>query len=119
MGIESVKNILLNKDDNIPPAECIIEALRLCLNCSYLIFNNQHYLQLDGTAQGPRHISCSCGDIAMYSYYFKALSYVPAVKCWKRFHDDLFVLLEHSRNDLDSFFGCMNSINSSKQNTFC
>ena len=52
MGIESVKNILLNKDDNIPPAECIIEALRLCLNCSYLIFNNQHYLQLDGTAQG-------------------------------------------------------------------
>ena len=26
MAIESVNNILLNRDHNIPPAECIIEA---------------------------------------------------------------------------------------------
>ena len=78
MGIESVKNIFLNRYNNIPPAECIIEALELCLNCSDSIFNNQHYLQ------GP-HKSCSYIDIEMYSYDFKALSYVPAVKCWKVF----------------------------------
>ena len=29
MGIESVKNILLNRGGNTPPAECIIEALKL------------------------------------------------------------------------------------------
>ena len=29
MGIESVKNILLNRDDNITPSECIIKALRV------------------------------------------------------------------------------------------
>ena len=34
MAIESVKNILLNRDDNTPPGECIIEALELCLNCN-------------------------------------------------------------------------------------
>ena len=94
MGIESVKNILLNKDDNTPPAECIIEAIELCLNCNNSVFKNQHYLQVDGTAQGP-HLSCSYSDIAMYSYDLKALSYVPAVKCWKRFHDDMFVLWEN------------------------
>ena len=27
MGIESVKNMLLNRDDNIPPVECIVESL--------------------------------------------------------------------------------------------
>ena len=52
MGIESVKKILLNRDDDTPPAECIIEALQLFLNCNNLIFNNQHYWQVDGTAQG-------------------------------------------------------------------
>ena len=30
MGIESAKNILLNRDDNIPRTECIIGALGLC-----------------------------------------------------------------------------------------
>ena len=39
MGTEAVKNILLNRDNNIPPAECIIEALVLCLNCNNSIFN--------------------------------------------------------------------------------
>ena len=32
MGIESVKITLLNRDGNIPPAECIVEALELSLN---------------------------------------------------------------------------------------
>ena len=43
MGMETVKNILLNGDDNTPPAQCIIEALELCLNCSNSDFNNQNY----------------------------------------------------------------------------
>lgn len=34
MGIESVKNILLTRYDNIPPAGCIIEALELRFNCN-------------------------------------------------------------------------------------
>ena len=116
MGIESVRNILLNRDDNTPSAECIIEVLELCLNCNNSIFNNQYFLQVDGTAQGP-HMSCSYSDIAKYSYDLKTLSYVPAVKCWKRFPDDVFVLWEHSRDDLDKFFNFMNSIDSSKKNT--
>ena len=112
MRIESVKNILSNRDDNTPHAECIIEALELCLTCSKSIFNNQHYLQVDGIAQGP-HMSCSYCDIAMYPYDLKALSYVPAVKCWNSFCDDVFFLWEHSRDDLGKFFNFMNSIDSS------
>ena len=114
MGIESVKNILLNRDDDTPPAECIIEALELCLNCNNSVFNNQHYYIIYGTTQGL-HLSCSDSDIAMYFYNLKSLSYVLAVKCWKRFRDDVFVLWENFRYDLDSFFNFMNSIDLSKK----
>ena len=88
------------------------------MNCNNSVFNNQHYLQVDGTAQEPR-MSCSYSDIAKYSYHLKALSYVPAVKCCKRFCDDLLVLRKHSRNYLDNFFNFMNSIDSSKTLQFC
>ena len=107
MGIESVKNILLSRDDTITPAECIIEPLELCLNCNNSIFNNQHYLQVD--------MSCSHSNIVMYCCDLKAFSYVPAVKCWRRFRDDVFVLWEHSRDDLDNVFSFMNSIDSSEK----
>ena len=35
------------------------------------------------------------------------MSYVPTVKCWKRFRDGMFVFFEHSRGDLDNFFNFM------------
>ena len=38
MGTESAKNILLNRDDNIPPTECIIEALELELRNAFHMF---------------------------------------------------------------------------------
>ena len=41
LGIES-EEYVINRDGNISPAECIIEALELCLHCSNSIFNNQH-----------------------------------------------------------------------------
>ena len=63
--IESVNTMLLNKDDNIPLAECIIEAFDLCLNCNNSIFNNQHYSQVHGNAQAP-DMSCSYSGIAKY-----------------------------------------------------
>ena len=59
-----------------------------------------------------------CSNIAMYSYDLEALSYVPAVKSWKRFRDVVFVLWEHSRDDLDKFFNFMNFIDSSKTRQF-
>ena len=114
MGGESVKNILLHREDKTPPAKWIIDALELYLNCNNSIFNNQHYLQVDDTVQGP-HMTCSYNDVAKHSYNLKSLRYEPAVKCWKNFRDDVFVLWEHSRDDLQNFFNSMNSIDSSKK----
>lgn len=46
-----VKNT--QKQDQFPLSDCIIEALKLCLESNNFIFNNKHYfLQTDGTDQG-------------------------------------------------------------------
>ena len=59
-----------------PPTDCIIEALKLCLESNNSVFNNKHFLQTNGTAQGP-HMSCSYGDIIIESFDKKHYSITP------------------------------------------
>ena len=89
----SIDNIseLKARQDQFPPTACIIEALKLCLVCNNSIFNNKHFLQSDSTVQGPR-MSCSYSDIAIQYFDVKALEYIPATICWKRFRDDIFII---------------------------
>ena len=79
-GLKAVKNILDARQDQFPPTICIIEALKLCLECNNSIFNNKHFLQSDGIAQGP-HMSCCYNDIAIKYFDVKALEYTPATIC--------------------------------------
>ena len=51
--LKAVKSILDARQDQFPPTACIIEALKLCLECNNSIFNEKLFLQSDGTAQGP------------------------------------------------------------------
>ena len=57
LGLSSVKKYLDLRSKNVPPTNCLLEALELCLTCNSSIFNNENYLQIDDTAQGP-HMSC-------------------------------------------------------------
>ena len=90
-GLKAVKNILDSRQDQFPHTAYITEALKLCLECNNSIFNNKHFLQSDGTAQGP-HMSCSYSDIAIQYFDVKALEYTPASICWQRFRDDIFTV---------------------------
>ena len=83
-GLQAVKNALEDREEQFPPTLCITEALKLCLKCNNFIFNKRHFLQNDGTAQGP-HMPCSYGDIAIEQFDKKALEYNPVVVDWKRF----------------------------------
>ena len=78
----------------LSPAECILEALTICLECNNSVFHNIFYLQENVTAIGP-HMPCSYSDIAMYWFDIKALNYRPGVQCWKRFRNDIFCLWNH------------------------
>ena len=89
--LKAVKSILDARQDQFPPTSCIIEALKLYLECNNSIFNNKHFLLSDGTAHGP-HMSYSYSDIAIQYFDVKALEYTPATICWKRFRDDIFIV---------------------------
>ena len=101
--LKAAKSILYARQDQFPPTACIIEALKLCLECYNSIFNNKRFLQSDGTAQGP-HMSCSYSDIAIQYFDVKALEYTPATICWKRFWDNIFIAWPHSLDEIDFFF---------------
>ena len=81
-GIKVVKSILDARQDQFPSTACIIEALKLCLECDNSSFNNKHFLQSDGTTQGP-HMSCSYSSIVIQYFDVKALEYTPATIYWK------------------------------------
>ena len=50
LGLEAVSNILNNRESDFPPTECILDALKLCLECYNSVFNNQFYLHVGDTA---------------------------------------------------------------------
>ena len=77
-GLQAVKNALEAREEQFPSAVSIIEVLELCLKCNNSIFNKKHFLQKDGTAQGP-HMSCSYSDIFIEQFGKKALEYNPPV----------------------------------------
>ena len=115
--LQALKNALEAREEQFPPTLCIIEALELCLKCNNSIFNKRHFLQNDGTDQGP-HMSCSYGDIAIEQFDEKALKYNPAVIGRKRFRDDIYLVWPHSAEDLNLFFNYMNSIDRTKKIQF-
>ena len=116
-GLKSVKKVLESRSNQFPPSNCIIEALKLCLESNNSIFNNKHYLRSDGTAQGP-HMSCSYSDIAIQYFDIKALEFNPLVICWKRFRDDIFVVWPHTLEELQIFLNYMNNIDQIKKIQF-
>ena len=108
-GLESVKNILIANEFDMDSTQCIVEALEICLTCNNSKFNDQNFLQTDGTAQGP-HMSCSYADIAMAKYDSLANEFHLKPKIWKRFRDDIFTLWEHGIDTLPSFLDYLNGI---------
>ena len=66
-NLEAVSKTLSNRECDFPPAECILEALTICLECNNSVFDNVFYLQENDTDMGP-HMSCSYSDIVMYRF---------------------------------------------------
>ena len=116
-GIKSVEHLLNTRSNLIPPTLCILEALRLCLECNNSIFNNKFYLQKDGTAQGS-HMSCSYSEIAMAVYDEKAMNHPFKHLIWKRFRDDVIALRIHSEEDVNHYLNYLNTIDASGEIRF-
>ena len=43
-GVEAASEILENGETDFPPAECFLEVLKLCLECSTTVLNDKFYI---------------------------------------------------------------------------
>ena len=88
----------------------IIEAVQLCLDTTYFSNNGQIYKQLHGCSMGSP-ISPIIANLVMEWFEQHALeSYLGTPpRLWLRYVDDTFVII--NRNEQDSFFTHINSIN--------
>ena len=109
-GLLGVKEALTNSNFDVDSTQCIVDALEICLTCNKSKFTHQHFLETDGTAQGPHMSSCSYADIAMAKYDSLANKSHLKPSVWKRFRDDVFVLWEHSTASLSSFLDYLNTM---------
>ena len=117
LGLSSVKKYLHLCSKNIPLTCCLLEALELFLRCNNSIFNNENYLQIDGTSQRP-YMLCSYADIAMANFDKEALEYNLSPTTWKRFRGDIFVLWSLTKESLVLFLDYIKTLHPTEKIKF-
>jgi len=64
LGITAITDALNSRVDKFPSADCIVEAVQICLEHNNSQFQEENYLQIHGTAMGPQNAT-SYADLAM------------------------------------------------------
>ena len=79
-GISSAIQALstLPRHTSMPPLPCFITLFNFILKHNYFLFNNQHYLQIQGTAMGTR-MAPSYANIFMASLEQQMLTTTPSI----------------------------------------
>lgn len=108
-GLEAVKQAFKDNPNPIRPDQHILELLELSLKTNDFVFNGDIFLQLKGTAMGKKYAP-SYANIFMAHFEKEAMkkSYLKPT-FYRRFLDDIFLLWDHGRDNLDFFLQILNS----------
>ena len=116
---ECIKHLDKRPQPHLFSTSCVIEALKITLDNNVATFNGKAYLQLTGTAMGPRN-ACDYADVAM-NYIDQAVHnqnpeatpnpHVPVD--WNRFRDDVYMPWVGTQTELNQFMEWLNSIHES------
>ena len=110
LGLGAVSRALDTRKQLLPSTDCILEAVEICLKSNHSVFNEKFYLQVHGTAMGPKN-ACSYVDIAMGEIDHKAKHCGPIKPSqWWRYRDDIFDLWQQGPAALNSFTEYINSL---------
>ena len=113
-GIQCIKELLNSKCQNsLPSNDNLIKMLQLVLKCKNFIFNNENYLQINGTAMGTR-MAPSYANLFMNSIKRKYI-YTRHIqpRIWFRFIDDVWGIFQGTELELKQFVDCCNSVHDS------
>ena len=64
VGLGACKAALDHREKLSPSTDCLLEAIKITLECNNSTFNNKHYRQNRGTAMGPTQ----CLQLCRFSY---------------------------------------------------
>ena len=110
LGLGALSRALDTREQLLPSTDCILEAVEICLKSNHSVFNKKFYLQIHGTAMGPKN-ACSYADIAMGEIDHKAKHCGPIKPSqWWRYRDDIFDLWQQGLAALNSFTEYINSL---------
>ena len=109
LGLGAVKTALEIRDQLLPSTNCILKAVEICLKSNHSLFNEKCYLEIHGTAMGPKN-ACSYADLAMGEIDHKAKFCGPIKpSLWWRYRDDIFDLWQQRLSALNYYTECINS----------
>ena len=85
LGINAITDALNSRATNFPSTECIVEAVKICLQHNNSLFNDENFLQIEKNA-------CSYADLAMGVIDKEAMSGAIKPNPWWTYRDDIFDL---------------------------
>lgn len=109
LGIKAVTDALDSREIQVPSTQCLVEAVKICLEHNNSNFQGKHFLQIHGTAMGPKN-ACSYADLAMGVIDQKAKSGIIKPRLWWRYRDDIFDLWTQGTTKLNDFTDFINSL---------
>ena len=103
LGLSAVKKAPNAGENQLPSTNCILEAVEICFKSNHLVFKENLFLQIHGTAMGPKN-ACSYADLAVGKIDFQATFSGPIKPAsWWRYHDDVFDLWQQGLPALHEF----------------
>ena len=109
-GILAVAAHLRQDRTKDPITPFLLELLELVRHSMNFEFNDDHYLQVGGTAMDTA-VAPNYANLFMDRFETKALkNWSKKSLPWLRFIDDIFMIWTHGREELDKFINYLNSI---------
>ena len=110
-GLESTRQILKKRPQHAKPnADWIIKLLEAVLTKNNFRFNDEHFLQMSGTAMGTRVAPTYSNIFMIYFENQYVYTYKNPPKYWFRFIDDIFGIFRGSEKELFEFYEYLNNI---------
>ena len=96
-GIDACRNLLDTLSNKHIPTETLCDLLRMILTLNKFTFNQQHYLQIHGTAMGTKMVP-SFANLFLGMFELNALTNARwQPHTWWKYIDDTFMIWTEDR----------------------
>ncbi|XP_053546886.1 uncharacterized protein LOC128638774 [Bombina bombina] len=113
LGIAAVVNHLRKSPYVGPPEEVMVDLLTICLENNFFRFENNFYLQMEGTAMGS-NMAPSLANLFMADYESIQMKVyeMDAISFYCRYIDDVFLIWRNGEQELNNWIHTLNGMDS-------